>query len=256
MSFFQAIILGIIEGLTEFLPISSTGHLILVTKLLNITSTDFVKSFEIAIQFGAILSVVVLYWNYLWRNLAIIPKLLAAFIPTAIVGLLAYPIIKDNFLDNEQLVIVSLFLGGLVLIGFEFWYKTKQITETNLNQITYTQAIIIGVFQSIAVIPGVSRAAATIFGGLILGYKRSTIVEFSFLLAIPTMLAATALDLQQSAPQFSRQEFQVLAVGFITSFIVAFIAVKSFLKFVEKSDFIPFGIYRVAIAVSAWIILF
>lgn len=256
MTFIQAIILGIVEGITEFLPISSTGHLILATELLKLQQTEFVKTFVIVIQFGAILSVAVLYFNYLLKNVALVPKILASFVPTAVVGFGLYSIIKNIFFNSESLVLWSLLIGGVALIVFEVWHKRQFNRQDELNQITYKQALIIGTFQSISVIPGVSRAAATIVGGLTLGLSRRVIVEYSFLLAIPTMLAASGFDLFKSSSSFSSQDFGVLAVGFITAFVVALLAIKIFLKFIQKNDFKPFGVYRILVAILFWLLIF
>lgn len=253
MDLIQACILGIIEGITEFLPISSTGHLMLASRSMGIAQTEFVKSFEIAIQSGAILAVVILYWKTLSKGIDIWKKILTAFLPTAVIGVLLYKVIKTFFLSSSSVVLWSLFLGGVALILFEIFHGERQGSSEELASITYPQALIIGFFQSIAIIPGVSRAAATIVGGLALGLKRKTIVEFSFLLAIPTMCAATALDLTKSAKSFRAEQFLVLGVGFIVSFLVALLAIKFLLVFIKKHTFIPFGIYRIFIAAAFWL---
>lgn len=253
MDLIQACILGIIEGITEFLPISSTGHLMLASRSMGIAQTEFVKSFEIAIQSGAILAVVILYWKTLSKGIDIWKKILTAFLPTAVIGVLLYKVIKTFFLSSSSVVLWSLFLGGVALILFEIFHGERQGSSEELASITYPQALIIGFFQSIAIIPGVSRAAATIVGGLALGLKRKTIVEFSFLLAIPTMCAATALDLAKSAKSFRTDQFLVLGVGFIVSFLVALLAIKFLLVFIKKHTFIPFGIYRIFIAAAFWL---
>ncbi|MCX5695495.1 MAG: undecaprenyl-diphosphatase UppP [Candidatus Omnitrophica bacterium] len=253
MDLIQACILGIIEGITEFLPISSTGHLMLASRSMGIAQTEFVKSFEIAIQSGAILAVVILYWKTLSKGIDIWKKILTAFLPTAVIGVLLYKVIKTFFLSSSSVVLWSLFLGGVALILFEIFHGERQGSSEELVSITYPQALIIGFFQSIAIIPGVSRAAATIVGGLALGLKRKTIVEFSFLLAIPTMCAATALDLAKSAKSFRTDQFLVLGVGFIVSFLVALLAIKFLLVFIKKHTFIPFGIYRILIAAAFWL---
>ncbi|MFA5059968.1 MAG: undecaprenyl-diphosphatase UppP [Candidatus Omnitrophota bacterium] len=255
MDFFHAIILGIVEGITEFLPISSTGHLILAQRLLGLASTDFIKSFEISIQLGAILAVVVLYWRLLLTNVVIVKKVLAAFIPTAVLGLIFYKLIKKVLLGNEQVVIWSLLLGGIFLIVFELFHREKEGSLDNISAISYRQAVLIGVFQSIAIVPGVSRAAATIIGGLILGLKRKTIVEFSFLLAIPTMAAATALDLLKSASAFSFEQVGLISVGFFVSFGVAILGIKFLLHFIKNNNFIGFGIYRIVVAILFWLLV-
>ncbi|MBF0484149.1 MAG: undecaprenyl-diphosphatase UppP [Candidatus Omnitrophica bacterium] len=250
MDYFNAIILGVVEGITEFLPISSTGHLILTSKILHLTETEFLKSFEIAIQLGAILSVVVLYWRMLLVNKNILKQLTVAFIPTAVIGFGLYKIVKKFFLGNSDIVIWALFLGGIFLVIFELVHKENNAKDIEkLEDINLKQSFIIGIFQSFAIIPGVSRAAATIIGGLILGLKRQTIVEFSFLLAVPTMGAAVAYDLIKSAPAFSSDQFIFLIIGFVVSFIVAIGAIKFLLAFIQKNNFVAFGFYRILLAI-------
>lgn len=248
MSILHSIIFGIVEGISEFLPISSTGHLILTARILNVAQTDFVKSFEIAIQLGAIFSVIVLYFKSLFVDLKVIRRLIVAFIPTGIIGLIFYKLVKQFLLGNSQVVVCSLLLGGIFLIVFESLHKEKPDDIADVRLISYKQAVCIGLFQSIAMIPGVSRSAATIIGGLFLGLKRKTIVEFSFLLAVPTMLAATVLDLSKSVNTFTHDQFVFLLVGFVTSFIVAIIAIKFLIVFIQKHNFIVFGVYRILIA--------
>jgi undecaprenyl-diphosphatase len=255
MSIIQAVIFGIVEGITEFMPISSTGHLMLTARCLGVAQTEFVKSFEIAIQSGAILAVVVLYWNTLRKSANLWSKLCVAFLPTAIIGALFYKIIKGFLLDSNGVVLWALFLGGIALIIFEFFHLEKENAAAELSEVSYAQALLIGIFQSLAIVPGVSRAAATIVGGLIVGLKRRTIVEFSFLLAIPTMAAAMGLDLLKSAPAFNGGQFLVLAVGFLVSFIVALLAIRFLLVFIKRHTFIPFGIYRIAIALIFWLMI-
>ncbi len=250
----HAIILGIVEGITEFLPISSTGHLILASDLLHIAQTAFTKSFEISIQFGAIAAVIVLCWKKLW-HVATIKKLLAAFIPTGIIGLLLYKVVKTYLLGNENVVLWALFLGGVALIIFEWRHKEGVSTTDTLEAISYRQAVVIGFFQAIAIVPGVSRSAATIVGGLFLGLKRSTVVEFSFLLAVPTMLAASGLDLAKNYSLFSADQFGALAVGFAVSFLVALGSIKFLLRYIQKHNFIPFGVYRVIVALLFWFLV-
>ena len=249
----QAVIFGIVEGITEFLPISSTGHLILTARFLGVVQSEFVKSFEIAIQFGAILAVVVLYWNTLIKSRDIRKKVLVAFLPTAVIGLLLYKIIKRFLFSSSAVVLWALFLGGVMLIIFEYFHREKEDAVAELSKISYSQALLIGLFQSIAVIPGVSRAAATIVGGLILGLKRKTIVEFSFLLAIPTMCAAMALDLAKNAYAFRPDQFLILSVGLIVSFVVALMVIRFMLVFIKKHTFIPFGVYRILVAAVFWL---
>lgn len=253
MDVLQAVLLGIVEGITEFLPISSTGHLILTSELLGIPSSNFLKTFEISIQFGAILSVVALYWKQL-LSIELLKKLAVGFLPTGIIGFAVYPFVKSFLLDNLLLVLAMLILGGIVLIIFELLYKREQM-EIELREITYKQSFIVGLFQSIAIVPGVSRSAATIIGGLAIGIPRRAIVEYSFLLAVPTMAAATGYDLLQNATLFSTENIGTLAVGFVVSFFVALISIKFLLQYVREHTFIPFGIYRIIAAIAFFFIV-
>ncbi|MDI6776877.1 MAG: undecaprenyl-diphosphate phosphatase [Syntrophales bacterium] len=253
MDFLTAVVLGIVEGISEFLPISSTGHLILTSHLLGLTPTEFLKSFEIAIQGGAILSVLVLYWRKLLVDFEVMKRICVAFIPTGILGFALYKIIKGYLLGSNSVVLWSMLLGGVFLIAFELWYRGKEGSASELTGISYKQSFLIGLFQAIAVIPGVSRAGATIIGGLILGLRREVIVEFSFLLAVPTMLAATGYDLLKNASRFSLDQLHFLAVGFVFSFVVALLSIKFLLHFIRTHTFIPFGIYRIILALS-WLI--
>ncbi len=256
MDFLQAIILGVVEGISEFLPISSTGHLILTTHLLGITQTEFVKTFEIAIQSGAILSVILLYWKKMLKDTELLKRVIVAFIPTAIVGFILYKFIKQFLLGNEIVVLSALLIGGLALILIEYFFKkTKFQKESEDHQITYKNAAIIGLFQAIAVIPGVSRSAASIVGAMLLGTSRKTAVEFSFLLAVPTILAATILDLKETSFSFTSNEWMLLFVGFVVSFLSALVAIKWFIKFVQTNTFIPFGIYRIVLAVLYFLLI-
>lgn len=256
MDLSSVIILGIVEGITEFLPISSTGHLILTSKLLSLTDSEFLKTFQIVIQLGAILAVVVLYWRKLLINKEILKRVTVAFLPTAVIGLIFYKIIKTYLLSNALLVVYSLFIGGIILIIFEWWYKNnfkKKELIDDIEKISYKQSVLIGVFQSLAMIPGVSRSGATIIGGLGLGLSRVLIVEFSFLLAVPTMVAATGLDLIKNWNIFnSNQEILLLLIGFIVSFVVAIFSIKFLLSFIKKYDFSSFGLYRIIIAIIFW----
>ena len=238
-----------IEGLTEFLPISSTAHLVLASKLLHLRTSDFLKSFEISIQLGAIASIAFLYWKTLISKWHLNAKIITAFVPTAIIGLAFYKLVKSVLLENYLISVYALFFGGIALVIFELFYREKESNIKELTDISYKQALAIGLFQSISIIPGVSRAAATILGGIIVGIKRKTIVEFSFLLAIPTMAGATGLDLIKSADSFSRIDVLHLGVGFAVSFIMATVSVKLLLRFIQSHSFISFGIYRIIIAI-------
>ena len=255
MAWWQALVLGAIEGITEFLPISSTAHLRLLSEWLGIVNSDFSKSFDIFIQLGAILAVLAVYLKTLCQQPKIILKLIVAFIPTGIIGLLAYPLVKSQFMDSFWLIASALGLGGLFLIWFERYYHKKKVKSGGLEQISYQQACLIGLCQALAIIPGISRSAATIVGGLALGLKRSTIVEFSFLLALPTMLAATGLDLVKSTWSFGRPEIMALSIGLVTAFITAWLSVKWLLRFIERHNFRSFGWYRLALAIIVVIYL-
>jgi len=256
MNFIHATIIGIVEGLTEFLPVSSTAHMIISSKLMGIKPTDFTKTFEIVIQLGAILAVVILYIKQLfnWQN---IKKLIVAFIPTALIGFTLYKLVKSYLMENLTVIVWALIIGGLILIIFEkFNAKDNHSEEGNgIKDISYKQCLYIGLFQALAIVPGVSRSAATIIGGLALGLKRKTIVEFSFLLAVPTMVAASGFDLLKSSQNISSSEFGLLAVGFVTAFIVGGLSVKFFIKYIQKYNFIPFGIYRIIIGLALLLFL-
>lgn len=257
MNLLHVLLLSIVEGLTEFLPISSTGHLILASKLLSIQTTNFTETFNIIIQLGAIFAVVVLYFRKFF-NLKLIKKLIVAFIPTGIVGMLLYPFIKGFLLGSSWVTLNALFWGGVVLIIIEIIIKKvkgkgQEIKEIYLEKISYKQAFLIGCFQCLSVIPGMSRAAATIIGGLTVGLNRPTATEFSFLLAVPTMIAASGYDLYKSREFISRGGFLTLTVGTVLSFVFAMIAIKFLIGYVKKHDFKSFGIYRIALSVLYYI---
>jgi undecaprenyl-diphosphatase len=258
LSYVHALILGVVEGLTEFLPISSTGHMVLASALLRIPETEFVKSFEIIIQLGAILAVVIVYLKRLF-SWELIKRLFVAFLPTGILGLIFYKIIKTYLLGNVTVVVASLFIGGVILLVFERGVAKKNVlipegeAVKEIETISYRDAFIIGLCQSVAMIPGVSRSAATIVGAMLLGHDRKVAVEFSFLLAIPTMLAATGLDVIKNYHSFNSSEAGILVFGFGVAAIMAFIAVKWLLKYVRSHTFKPFGIYRIILAVVVWL---
>lgn len=248
MTFLDTIILGAIEGFTEFLPVSSTAHLILASKLLKLENSEFLKSFEISIQLGAILAVAVLYRKMILSKLELNKKIMTAFIPAAFIGLAFYGVVKGFFFDNHLVSVYALLIGGLAIVLFEFFHKEKGAGSEELDRLSYKKAAAIGFFQSIAVIPGVSRAAATILGGMFLGLNRKSAIEFSFLLALPTMAGATGLDLIKSAGDFSNIDFLNLAVGFSISFLTALTGMKFLLRFIQNHNFTAFGFYRIIIA--------
>jgi undecaprenyl-diphosphatase len=248
LDFLSAIILAIVEGITEFLPVSSTGHTILAAVLLGVDQTPFVKSFYLILEFGSIVGVVALYWR-LFLNPEILKRLIVGVIPTGIVGLLIYRTFKDYLLGNAQVVLWALLLGGIFLIVFEWRYK-ERATYDDVAKIPYKHCFLIGLFQSISVIPGLSRSTATITGSLVLGLKRRTIVVYSFLLAVPTMIGASGFDLMMSFTQFSSAQISLLAVGFVTSFLVALVVIRLFLSYIRTRNFIPFGVYRILLVVA------
>lgn len=252
MTILHAMFLGILEGLTEFLPISSTGHLMVASHLLGLAPTDFLKSFEIAIQSGAIGAVLLLYGGMLVRRHEVLMRVLAAFLPTAVIGFLLHHQVKAVLLGNDRVVVWAMLLGGALLILFERWHRESPSAAGTVSEITYRQAVLIGVCQTIAMVPGVSRSAATILGGLLLGVRRTAIVEFSFLLAVPTMLAATALDLAVSGAGWSHGQIHLLLIGCVTAFAVALLSIRWLVRYIQRYNFTPFGIYRILAAICVW----
>lgn len=254
MNIIQATIFGIVEGITEFLPISSTAHLDITRLLLDIPATDFVKSFEITIQLGAILAVVFLYhkkiFNFsrtkygipvFWKNIII------AFIPTGIIGFILYKLIKDYLLGNTMLIAFTLILGGIFIIFFERKYQNKiqENQKQDVESLSTKELLVMGTVQALAVVPGVSRSLSVIISGRMMGLSKSLVAEFSFLLAIPTMLSATIYDLYKSGFDFSRDDWTALFIGFIVSFVVAFFVIKWLINYIQNNSFEIFGWYRV-----------
>jgi undecaprenyl-diphosphatase len=254
MTLIQSIIIAIIEGITEFLPISSTGHMILASSLMKIQEAEFVKTFEISIQLGAIMAIVVMYAKRFLQGLTIYYKLAVAFLPTAIAGFLAYPYIKA-YLFNPVIVAVSLIVGGIVLIIIDKIVVNKKSKTDVLENITYKNAFFIGLIQCVSMIPGVSRAAATIVGGVFNGLDKKQATEFSFLLAVPTMFAASGYDLLKTPVVFTNNEILLLVIGFFIAMVTAWFAVKVFLKIVEKYGFKHFGYYRIVIGIIFLIVV-
>lgn len=262
MTFLHSIILGIVEGITEFLPISSTGHLIVTSRLLGLADSEFLKSFEIFIQLGAILAVVVFYRRTIFdvKKINVWKKVLAAFIPTGILGFILYKLIKQYLLGNIVAVILSLIIGGIILIAFEMWQiKKGKVMYHSIEEVPYLTAVIIGVAQVIAVIPGVSRSGTTIVAGRLLKLSKQTIVDFSFLLAIPVMAAASSLDLFKSRDALfsnTHNELALLGVGFVVSFVVALGVIKWLLSYIQKHSFIAFGMYRILVGLIFFFLFF
>ncbi len=246
MNLMDVTILGFIEGFTEFLPVSSTGHMILAAAALKLRNEEFLKTFEISIQLGAILAIVFLYARRLLGNMLLYKKLATAFVPTAILGFLAYKIIK-TYLFNPIVVSMALILGGLVLILVDKIIPKRAVNHAQVEDISYRSAFMIGLCQSISMIPGVSRAAATIIGGMCNGLDKKQAMEFSFLLAIPTMCAATGYDLLKTSTHWTGDQFMMLTFGAVIAFLSAWAAVKFFLAYVEKNGFALFGYYRIVL---------
>ncbi|MCB0529970.1 MAG: undecaprenyl-diphosphate phosphatase [Lewinellaceae bacterium] len=250
MNLIHAIILAIIEGLTEFLPVSSTGHMIIGSTAMGIASQPFVKVFTVAIQFGAILSVVVLYWRRFFKNFYFYIRLLVAFLPAVVFGLLLKNYI-DALLENIAAVAIALIAGGFVFLFLDGYFKKRSERNTSVDDISLPKALNIGLFQVIAMVPGVSRSAATIIGGLTQGLSPTTAAEFSFFLAVPTMFAATCKSLwdyvKDEGGSFTQHEILMLTVGNVVGFIVAMIAIKAFIKFLTSHGFKVFGYYRIVV---------
>lgn len=249
MTLFEAIVLAIIEGLTEFLPVSSTGHMVIASTFMGIASDEFTKLFTVAIQFGAILSVVVVYFKRFFQGINFYLKLFVAFIPTAIIGLLLKSTV-DGLLENVTVVAVSLLLGGIVLLFVDKWFAKNETEGT--DEVSYKTGFIIGTVQTLAMIPGVSRSAATIIGGLTQKLTRKAAAEFSFFLAVPTMFAATVKSLWDSKELLlvsGNNEIMLLIVGNVVAFIVAYLAIKSFIGILTKYGFKVFGYYRIVLGI-------
>lgn len=259
MNFYQATVLGIVEGLTEFLPVSSTAHLILTTALLRIPQTDFQKFFEVFIQAGAIMAVLVAYFKYVLANKKIIAKIAFSFIPTALVGSLLYHVIKDLFFQSYLLITYMLFLIGVVFLLIESLVKKKRlILSRPIKDLTWGQAFLIGLGQSLAIVPGVSRTGAVIVTMMILGFRRSDSALYSFLLAVPTILAASSFDIIKTDFEvFAYQgNLAILSIGFLTSFLVALVVVRWFIRFLQANSLEVFGWYRILLSLASFVILF
>jgi len=250
MSWLEALIISIVEGITEFLPISSTGHMIITKELLRMQESEFTNLFIVNIQFGAILSVVVLYWKRFFKSLSFYYKLLVAVLPAGILGLLMGDYI-DKLFENALIVACSLVIGGIILLFVDKWFS-----KVDENQdITYSKAFKIGIFQVIAMIPGVSRSASTIIGGMVLKLNRKNAAEFSFFLAVPTMFAASAYKLYKGYDALTVDNIGILLFGNVVAFVVALIAMKSFIQFLTKNGFRVFGWYRILVGIIIILLL-
>lgn len=254
MTIIESILLGALEGFTEFLPVSSTGHLILGSTLLHIPDTPFVTSFFIAIQLGAILAVLLVFFKD-FLSFAVLKRLLIAFVPTGVVGVTLYPFIKEVLLRDPMVVVYALALGGAFIIAIERSHGNQAQGEIPLTSLSLKKTFLVGIAQSLAVVPGISRSGATVMGGLLMNIPRATILKFSFLLAVPTMLAATGYDMLKNPGIFTGENLAPLAWGFITAFVVALFTVKIAMAFVRKHSFAPFGWYRIALALFFWVVI-
>ena len=254
MTLFQSILIALVDGLTEFLPISSTGHMILTSTAMGIHEDEFVKTFEVFIQLGAILAIALMYIKRFFRNLTIYFKLITAFLPTAVVGFLAYDYIKA-YLFNPIVVSVSLILGGIILIFIDKKVAAQGSTVVEVEDISYKNAFFIGLCQCLSMVPGTSRAAATIIGGVFNGLDKRQATEFSFLLAVPTMLAAGGYDLLKADLAFTSEQLMLLGIGFVVAFASAWGAVKLFLTYVSTHGFTSFGWYRIGLGIVFLILM-
>jgi len=244
LDIFQAIIIGIIEGFTEFLPISSTGHMIVASEFLGISQDNLTKAYEVIIQFAAIMAVMLVYKDKLTlKKIALWQKLFVAFLPLAIVGFIFKDIIKDLFTVNT--VAIMFIVGGVIFLIVEKFYNEEESHTNEVENVTYKQAFLVGVAQIFSLIPGTSRAGATIIGGMLLKINRKTSAEFSFLLAIPVMGAVTAYDLLKHYGEFADANWPAFIIGFIVAFVVAYITIKLFLVFLQRFTFVAFGVYRI-----------
>lgn len=254
MTVLDSIILGIVEGFTEFLPISSTGHLIVISSFLGLEQTNAHKTFEVAIQLGSILAVLFLFAKRLLVDKMLWVKIIIAFLPTAIFGFLFYKTIKGLF--GAESVAIMLIIGGFIFLIVEYFRRNHDDSkDKTIDDLTIKEALTIGLFQSLSMVPGTSRSGATMIGGLFAGLSRKSAAEFSFLLAIPTMFVATFYDLYKTRNEMIIDDYSLLAVGFVTAFVVAFFTVKAVMNFLTTHTFIVFGIYRIVFGILLLIIL-
>jgi undecaprenyl-diphosphatase len=254
LNIFQAVIIGIIEGFTEFLPISSTGHMIVASKFLGVAETDLTKAYEVIIQFAAIMAVMLIYREKItFKKIDLWSKLLFAFLPLGIVGFIFKDAIKALF--SVEVVATMFIIGGIVFLVVEYFYREEPYHTRSVEKVTWKQAWWVGVAQIFSLIPGTSRAGATIIGGLLSGMDRKTSAEFSFLLAIPVMGAVSGYDLLKHYHEFAHANWGAFAIGFMVAFVVAYVTIKLFLAFLQRFTFVPFGIYRIVFGIALLILL-
>ena len=254
MDIIQAIIIGIIEGFTEFLPISSTGHMIVASQFLGIEESALVKAYEVIIQFAAILAVMLIYREKItFKKVDLWMKIFVAFLPLAIVGFIFKDVIKTLF--NVQTVAWMFIIGGIIFLVLEYFYEEKEYHINNVEKVSYKQAWWVGFAQIFSLIPGTSRAGATIVGGLLVHMDRKTSAEFSFLLAIPVMAAVSGYDLLKHYQDFADANWSAFVIGFVVAFLVAYVTIKLFLAFIQRFTFVAFGIYRIVFGIILLAIL-
>ena len=254
MDILQAIIIGIIEGFTEFLPISSTGHMIVASKFLGIEQSAVVKAYEVIIQFAAILAVMLLYKEKInFKEINLWSKIIAAFFPLAIIGFILKDWVKEFF--NVETVAYMFIIGGIIFIIVEYFHKDEEKSSQDIEEVTWKQAMSIGFAQVLSLVPGTSRAGSTIIGGMLSGVSRKASTEFSFLLAIPVMMAVSGYDLLKHYKDFMGADLTAFSIGFVVAFVVAYVTIKMFIVFLQRFTFVAFGIYRIIFGVILLMII-
>lgn len=250
MEIYQAILLGIVEGITEFLPISSTFHLIFTAQFLGLEQTEFLKFFTVFIQAGGILAVLFIYGKELWQNHELVKKILLSFIPTSVLGFLLYKLVKGTFFESNWLMLTVFILFGLIFIFYErYLQKNPKVINKDLQELSWQQSLLVGAFQTLAIIPGVSRSGAVILIMLLLGQKRANAAKYSFLLAVPTIFGSAGLDLIKTINTISLNwsEITATAVGFLVSFVVALAVLSWLIGYLQKNSLAAFGYYRLGL---------
>lgn len=250
MEIYQAVLLGIVEGVTEFLPISSTFHLIFTAQILGLEQTEFLKFFTVFIQAGGILAVLFIYGKELWQNYELVKKISLSFIPTSILGFLLYKLVKGTFFESNWLMLAVFILFGLIFIFYErYLQKNPKAIDKDLQELSWQQSLLVGAFQTLAIIPGVSRSGAVILIMLLLGQKRANAAKYSFLLAVPTIFGSAGLDLIKTINTVSLNgsEVSATAVGFLVSFVVALAVLRWLIDYLQKNSLAAFGYYRLGL---------